>query len=86
VFNLPACTKPIDGADGASQVDGVDANLAAWLKEAAPQLDALLDTLLTSHSKRVDRCAHAITSNALTLLSLLRFKLILVILPKCFLT
>lgn len=55
VFNLPACTKPIDGADGASQVDGVDANLAAWLKEAAPQLDALLDTLLTSHSKRVDR-------------------------------
>ena len=49
VFNLPPCNRPVD------ESDGPDLALRSWLQTTAPEMDRLLEALLTHHRERVAR-------------------------------
>lgn len=64
VLSFPECLPPPAGEAGAAgspaqQAQQIDANLAAWLEQSAPQFDALLGLASAAHADRVRQLASA---------------------------
>ncbi|KAL4451869.1 hypothetical protein ABPG75_007531 [Micractinium tetrahymenae] len=67
VLSFPECLPPPAAAAGAAgsaaqqaqQAQQIDANLAAWLEQSAPQFDALLGLAAAAHAERVRQLAAA---------------------------